>query len=121
MAFFKKANAHVQEIKKSRITKSDIDFFDELSVTIEKIRGQLNNGPIKTLLHGVETDAANLSLSLSNGGHLDPRNNLAGSLGDFKDKFDNFVEAFVRFSKNPTVISSLIFAKELLERFVDLQ
>lgn len=121
MAFFEASNSRVQEIKKIKITESDIEFLGALSQTIELIIGQTKEKSAKKILHEIEIDAANLSMSFSANGHLDPRNNLAGSLSEFKLKFDNFVESARYILKNSTILSSTILAKEFLETFTAFQ
>ena len=75
---------------------------------------------VKKSLNKLSDEVANLSLSITNKGYLDPRNNIAVILQSMKDSFDAFTHLFAAFAKNQKLTGGGILFKEILEQLTNV-
>ncbi len=69
---------------------------------------------IKKSLDALSSQVANISLSIQSGGHLNPKNDIAGNIKEFKSKFAAFVAAFLKMSESHKTLLTSVAIEELL-------
>jgi len=122
--FFDEANVYLKTISRTRFSTENEDFLHELSETLDIILKHFgdtvgNDTKVKGLkksLDALSSHVANISLSIQSGGHLNPKNDIAGNIKEFKGKFDAFVAAFLKISENHKTVLTSVAIEELLRK-----
>ncbi len=120
MQFFDELNVLLQEIPHNTINQETKLLIPEICKTLESIQegfeDSLYSNPImqilKKSLPGLSRQLSNISLSISDGGHLNPDHNIAGRIKDFKASFSAFASSIQKYKNS--IISGLV-----IETFIE--
>lgn len=69
---------------------------------------------LKKQLNLLSGHLANISLSIEKGGHLNPKNDIAGNIKEFKGTFDSFVSLFSAMARNNKSVLTSMAIEEFL-------
>jgi hypothetical protein len=87
-----------------------LDHFEDLIGSDSKAKG------LKKSLDSLSRHIANISLSISKGGDLNPKNDIAGNIKEFKGTFDAFASAFIAMAQNHKTVLSAVAVEEFLRQ-----
>ena len=121
---FDKANLYLQNMSRTRISSENEEFLHELSETLDQTLDYFgsfggNDTQTKNLkrsLDSLSRHLANISLSIGKGGDLNPKNDIAGNIKEFKGTFDAFVLAFSKMADKHKMILTPVALEEFIRQ-----